>query len=98
MERREAAVGRKSIARKIAAGDYQVTRHAYDQMVARDIYIRQVHDAIVNGRVVQRWDERDGPKLAIVGPRFNGDFLKVVVKDLPTPKVITVCYPYEELD
>lgn len=91
-------MGRKSIARKIELGDYQVTRHAYDQMVARDIYIRQVHDAILNGRVVRRWEERGGVKLAIIGPRFNGDFLKVVVKDLEVPKVITVCYPYEEVD
>jgi hypothetical protein len=48
--------------------------------------------------VARRWSERDGEKLAIIGERFNGDFIKVVVKDTEIPKVITVCYPYEELD
>jgi hypothetical protein len=91
-------MGRRTIAQSIAAGKYQVTRHAYDQMVARDIYIRQVHDAILSGRVVKRWPERDGDKLAIIGRRFNGDLLKIVIKDREPPKIITVCYPYEELD
>lgn len=88
-------MGRKSISKKIHSGDYLVTKHAYDQMIARDIYIRQVHDAIEHGRVVQKWSERDGEKLAIVGPRYNGDFIKVVVKDKAIPEVITVCYPLE---
>ncbi len=65
-------------------------------MLARDIYIRQVHDAILNGRIVGRWQERSGEKLAIIGSRFNGDFIKIVVKDSEIPRVITVCYPYEE--
>lgn len=82
----------------VAAGDYQMTKHAYDQMIARDIFIKQVEDAVINGRVAARWAERDGEKLSIIGERFNGDFIKVVVKDCDIPKVITVCYPYEKLD
>ena len=35
----------------------------------------------MTGRITQRWLERDGAKLAIVGERFNGDVIKVVVKD-----------------
>lgn len=91
-------MGRRRIAKMVAAGDYEMTRHAYDQMIARDIFIKQVEDAVVNGRVSGRWPERDGEKLAIVGERFNGDFIKVVVKDCQIPKVITVCYPYEKID
>jgi hypothetical protein len=53
---------------------------------------------VINGRVAGRWAERDGEKLAIIGERFNGDFIKVVVKDSEIPKVITVCYPYETID
>lgn len=91
-------MGRRRIARLVAAGEYEMTRHAYDQMIARDIFIKQVEDAIANGRVAGRWPERDGEKLAIIGERFNGDFIKVVVKDCQIPKVITVCYPYEKID
>ena len=91
-------MGRRRIAKRVKAGDYQMTKHAYDQMLARDIFIRQVEDAIVNGRVANRWPERGGVKLAIIGERFNGDFIKVVVKDTEIPKIITVCYPYEEPD
>jgi hypothetical protein len=91
-------MGRRRIAKMIESGDYQMTRHAYDQMLARDIFIKQVHDAILNGRVVKRWHERGVDKLEIIGERFNGDFIKVVVKDTEIPKVITVCYPYEKLD
>lgn len=91
-------MGRRRIAKMIAAGDYEMTRHAYDQMIARDIFIRQVHDAILNGRVIRKWEERGVHKLAVVGERFNGDFIKVVVKDTEIPKVITVCYPYENFD
>ena len=75
-----------------------MTRHAYEQMLARDIFIKQVHDAVLNGRVVKRKIDRGVEKLEIVGERFNGDFIKVVVKDTEVPKVITVCYPYENFD
>jgi hypothetical protein len=91
-------MGRRRIAKMIAVGEYEMTRHAYDQMLAREIYIKQVYDAVLNGRVVRRWQERGIEKLEIVGERFNGDFIKVVVKDSQIPKVITVCYPYENFD
>ena len=91
-------MGRRNIARKVILGEYEMTKHAYDQMVARDIFIKQVEDALLNGRVAQKWSERDCDKLAIIGERFNGDPIKVVVKDTDKPKVITVCYPYEELN
>jgi NADH:ubiquinone oxidoreductase subunit F (NADH-binding) len=91
-------MGRRRIARMVAAGEYEMTRHAYDQMIARDIFIKQVEDAVLNGRVAARWPDRDGERLAIIGERFNGDFIKVVVKDCQIPKVITVCYPYEKID
>lgn len=86
-------MGRRSIAGKIVAGEVQISRHAYDQMIAREIYIKQIHDVLLNGRVVGRWKERGGEKLAIVGDRFNGDRLKVIILDRKVPKVITVCYP-----
>lgn len=91
-------MGRRRIAKMIAAGDYEMTRHAYEQMIARDIFIKQVHDAVLSGRVNRRWRERGVDKLEIIGERFNGDFIKVVVKDTEIPKVITVCYPYEKFD
>lgn len=88
-------MGRKRIAKLVAEGEYQMTQHAYDQMIARDIFIKQVEDALQNGKVVDKWSERGGDKLAIVGERFNGDDIKVIVKDAEIPRVITVCYPYE---
>ncbi|MBF0545239.1 MAG: DUF4258 domain-containing protein [Candidatus Riflebacteria bacterium] len=90
-------MGRKNIARKIEVGNYSFTSHAYDQMFKREIYIKQVSDVILNGRVIGKRSEKDGDALVIIGERFNGDPLKVVVKDCPIPKVITVCYPYEEI-
>lgn len=89
-------MGRRNIVRQVLKGEFDMTKHAYDQMIAREIYIRQVQDALINGRVKQKWLERGVQKLAIIGERFNGDPIKVVVKDLPVPKVITVCYPYEK--
>lgn len=86
---------RKRIAELVSTGDYQMTRHAYDQMLARDIFIKQVEEALINGKIVGKWNEYGGEKLAIVGKRFNGDDIKVIVKDAEIPKVITVCYPYE---
>jgi hypothetical protein len=91
-------MGRRRVARRVASGEYHMTRHAYDQMIARDIYIRQVEDAVMHGRLTNRWNDRGVQKLEIVGERFNGDPIKVVVKDLEIPKVITVCYPYESFD
>jgi len=84
----------KQIAKKVEKGSLFFTKHAYEQMIARDIYIKQVHEAILNGKVVQKWRERDGEKMAIVGKRFNGDPIKVVVKNSEPLTVITVCYPY----
>jgi hypothetical protein len=88
----------KSIARQVENGEIEFTKHAYDQMMVRDIYIRQVHDVILNGKIVKKWQDRDCHKVAIVGRRFNGDSLKVVLKDVQPPVVITVCYPYENLE
>ena len=88
-------MGRRSILKKAEEGKFQFTRHAYDQMKERDIFIKQVYEAIQNGRVIDRRPERDGDTLVIVGKRFNGDDLKVVVKDAEEPRVITVCYPHE---
>jgi hypothetical protein len=88
---------RKKLFRKVEAGEISFTQHAYKQMMARDIYIQQVREALLNGQVVQRWDDRDGVKMAIVGKRFNGDYIKVVIKDTEPPSIITVCYPYEEV-
>lgn len=89
-------MGRRRIARMVLKGEFNMTKHAYKQMIDREIYIRQVEDAIVNGRIERRWNEKGVEKLAITGERFNGDNIRVVVKDLPVPKVITVCYPYED--
>lgn len=88
-------MGQKRIAKLVAAGEYHMTKHAYDQMLARDIFIKQVEEALINGRVVNRWPERGGDKYAIVGERYNGDDIKVIIKDAETPRIITVCYPYE---
>ena len=89
-------MGRRQIAKMVENGDYEMTKHAYNQMIARNIFIKQVEEAIINGRVVNKWSEYGGDKLAIVGERYNGDNIKVIVKDCEIPKVITVCYPYEE--
>ncbi len=88
----------KRICDQVAAEKYVLTRHAYDQMKVRDIYIRQVIDAILNGKVVKTWRQRDYKKIAVLGTRFNGDHLKIVIKDVEIPQIITVCFPYEELD
>lgn len=85
----------RRIAKQIEAGNYEMTKHAYDQMIARDIFIKQVEEAIINGKVVSKWSEYGGEKFAIVGERYNGDNIKVIVKDCEIPKIITVCYPYE---
>ena len=58
----------------------------------------RMEDALINGKIVGKWPDPDGEKLAIVGERFNGDVIKVVIKDTEIPKVITVCYPYENYD
>ena len=89
-------MGRKRIAKMVEIDEYEMTKHAYDQMIARDIFIRQVKDAIINGRIAKKWQENNCDKFAIIGKRFNGDYIKVVVKDSEIPKVITVCYPYEK--
>ena len=88
-------MGQKRIAKLVATGDYQMTKHAYNQMIARDIFIKQVEEALINGHVVNKWPERGGDKFAIVGERYIGDDIKVIVKDAEIPRIITVCYPYE---
>lgn len=88
-------MGRRSILKKAEEGKFFFTKHAYDQMKVRDIFIKQVYETIQSGRVVDRRPERDGDTLIIIGNRFNGDALKVVVKDTEEPRVITVCYPHE---
>lgn len=71
----------RKIAKQIESGEYEMTKHAYDQMIQRDIFIKQVEEAVINGKVVKKWSEYGGEKLAIVGKRYNGDEIKVIVKD-----------------
>lgn len=90
--------GFRQIRERIAAEQYVLTKHAYDQMTVRDIYVRQVVEAVLNGRVVRTWHHPQYKKIAVIGTRFNGDHLKIVIKVAPTPQIITVCFPYEDLD
>jgi len=89
-------MGRRTIAKKVGEGTFEFSKHAFHRMLDRDIFIKQVAEAIANGRVVDRRPERDGDTLTILGSRFNGDPIKIVVKDAEIPRIITVCYPRDE--
>jgi hypothetical protein len=58
----------ESIRRKFGADQFEFSKHAVDQSIIRRILVREVREAIANGRIIEDYpDDKYGPSCLILG-------------------------------
>ena len=81
---------------KFASGNYEYSRHAFDQRLRRLIATREIEEAIQSGEVIEAYpDDKYGPSCLILGWTKDGRPLHVQCSypDRPVLKVITTYEP-----
>jgi hypothetical protein len=58
----------ESIRQKIAEDQFEFSKHAVDQSIIRRILVREVREAIANGRIIEDYpNDKYGPSCLILG-------------------------------
>ncbi len=86
----------EGIRTKVAAGEYEFSRHAVDQSILRHITVAEVRDAILAGQVIEDYPEdKYGPGCLLLGVTAAGRTLHVQCSypSRPLVKVVTVYEP-----
>lgn len=81
---------------KIAAGRFELSRHAVDQTIVRHISIHELREALSNGEIVEDYpDDKYGPSCLVLGFTRSGRALHTQCSypSRPLIKVITVYEP-----
>ena len=90
---RDAEAIQSSIRELVAAGAYRVTRHAHEEMVAEDISLADVFDAIGTGVLIEDYaDHRRGPCCLLSGATRSGRPLHVVCSTEPPVIILVTVY------
>jgi hypothetical protein len=73
-------------------GQYVMTVHAEEEMVADDLAVFDVESAILNGRIVERKRDRhtQQAKYLVRGKALDDEMIGVVVKLSPTGKMVII--------
>ncbi len=66
----------------IEAGDYIVTKHARQEMLADDFDVFDLENAILTGEIITPQDDAGETKYVLAGEAVNGRELETVVKFL----------------
>ena len=84
------------IRKKIAAEQFEFSKHAVDQSIIRQISVQEVREAIARGEVIEDYpDDKYGPSCLVYG-RTSGDrpvHAQCSYPSRPLVKVITVYEP-----
>lgn len=84
------------IRRKIAADQFEFSRHAVDQSIIRHISVPEVREAIRNGVIIEDYpDDKYGPSCLIFGMTSQGRPIHVQCSypSRPLVKIITLYQP-----
>ena len=91
----------KEIQQKISLNQFELTKHAVDQTVLRDITIAEIREAILRrSEVIEDYPEdKYGPSCLIYGLTASSRPLHILCSypNRPLIKIITVYQPDEEL-
>ena len=69
----------EDIKRRVEAGDYRLTVHAFDRCVERDISPNEVKDVILSGEIIETYaEDKYGPSCLIYGTTKTGKILHVL--------------------
>ncbi len=63
----------KKIRHAISTDGYDVTDHALDEMLADDLLVSDLEQAILNGKIARtETDDPRGPRYTVIGPSAEG--------------------------
>jgi hypothetical protein len=74
----------------VLRGDYYLTFHAEEEMIADRLIVYDVESVILSGHVVARQHDKIGPKYVIAGQTTASDVATVAVKLAGDVVVITI--------
>jgi Domain of unknown function (DUF4258) len=89
-----------AIRKKVAADEFEFSKHAVDQSIIRCISVQELREAISNGEVIEDYPEdKYGASCLIYGKTADGRAIHVQCSysSRPMVKVITVYEPDPEL-
>jgi hypothetical protein len=83
------------IQQKIAADQFEFSKHAVDQSILRKIRVQEVREAIANGKIIEDYPEdKYGPSCLICGVTMIGRFLHIQCS-YPSRSLIKVITLYQ---
>ena len=86
----------EEIRKKVAADEFEFSKHAVDQSIIRRISVQELREAISNGEVIEDYtDDKFGPSCLIYGTTAAGRAIHVQCSypSRPVVKVITLYEP-----
>ena len=81
---------------KVAAGQFEFSRHAMDQAVLRRVGVQEIREAVASGEVIEDYrNDKYGPSCLLFGLTAGGRPLHVQCShpSRPLVKVVTVYEP-----
>ena len=81
---------------KIAAGDFEFSRHAVDQTIRRHISVQEIREAVANSQVIEDYPgDKYGPSCLLMGYTQNLRPLHIQCSypSRPVIKIVTVYEP-----
>ena len=86
----------QAIRHKFAADQFELSRHAVDRMLLRDVTVQEVREAMADGDVIEDYpQDKYGASCLILGFTRNGRVLHIQCSypERPLIKLITVYEP-----
>ncbi len=86
----------EGIQAKVAAGEFEVSRHALDQLLKRRISVQEVREAIASSQIIEDYpNDKYGPSCLLLGftPNLRPLHFQCSYPSRPLVKVITVYEP-----
>ncbi len=81
---------------KVAAGQFEFSRHATDQTVVRHISVQEIREAVAGAQVIEDYpNDKYGPSCLLSGPTADGRSLHIQCSypSRPLVKIITAYEP-----
>lgn len=87
----------KLIKDSIRADNYEMSLHAIERALERDIWKEDIEHAIINGEIIEEYaDDKPYPSCLIYGKDTKGEPIHLVFAFSPIIKIITIYRPNED--
>ncbi|MGB8218024.1 MAG: DUF4258 domain-containing protein [Candidatus Methanoperedens sp.] len=86
----------KLIKQSIIADNYEMSQHALERALERDIWKEDIEHAIIHGEIIEEYeDDKPYPSCLIYGKDKKGTPIHVVCAFSPIIRIITIYSPQE---